>query len=412
MIQHWNESSFWFPELSGPFIRECTEHELLPLTADFLQAEPVFVSDPHCRLFGVENEAGRDRFSSRLVLPRWRSGSVTGEGIVSSRNDRETEAMDASEPAIRPNSGSYFYVTGRRCHVNFTQSPKDYDNTGEVLVRARMTTSTCISIALLLSFFIVTVSGWIRWCPATDLPSRHIIGGVFEWGIHELTPRKLFLPRGHPNFGSAVIAQNDGFKCSFHTSSWSSRSINLKTWLRNSIFSPILTDKFVILSFLNIGTARALELVFPQSTFTRRPWRGTLTNGRDDQIQMSVVSHELLSWHWSNMQETRMIRTDSQQSITFRVIAFRLEIDIAIEWEAWSSRGFRARNDGGGVDVWGTISRLPSSSRKSYYVGHIGRALGSWILWWACYGKLNRKASEWFPALDARRPLKVQNTSA
>ena len=51
-----------------------------------------------------------------------------------------------------------------------------------------------------------------------------------------VTPRKYaFLPCGHFDFESAVNAQNDEFKGSFDVS----RSLNLKTWPRNSIQSNL-----------------------------------------------------------------------------------------------------------------------------------------------------------------------------
>ena len=93
------------------------------------------------------------------------------------------------------------------------------------------------------------------------------------------------LPCGFLDYGSAVTAQNDESKGSFHSSY--SRSLNVKTESRNSILS-LDTFRYVRLMYLSqhkLCTRKielALELKFYLDFhWVSRPWRRTLTNGSD-----------------------------------------------------------------------------------------------------------------------------------
>ena len=97
------------------------------------------------------------------------------------------------------------------------------------------------------------------------------------------TPRKYaFLPCGHLGFGSAVTAQNEEFKGSFHSSY--SRLLTPKLNQDTQYLASILSDRFVECNCRNISCALGQWSSHSRRTFistfaVTRPWWRTLTNG-------------------------------------------------------------------------------------------------------------------------------------
>ena len=136
--------------------------------------------------------------------------------------------------------------------------------------------------------------GWLRWFRVghsddggeRDGPGALPIKGQPEHDRWAAAPRKYaVLPCGQPRFWVSGYCKRWWIQGSFDSSY--SRSLNVKTWPRNSILS-LNTSKYVRLMHLSQHKlcTKKMELALEVkciSTFTEftRPWRRTLTNGSD-----------------------------------------------------------------------------------------------------------------------------------